>query len=54
MEDLEDRVDILFPQKAHKEVEAAIRRGSNRFSDAGRQRFHWETDKKQLSQREGL
>lgn len=53
MEDLEDRADNLVPQKAHKEVEAAVRRGSNKFSEASGPRFYWETDNKQLSQREG-
>ena len=54
MEGLEDRVVDLVPEKAPREVETAIRRGSNRLSDADSQRFNWETDKKQLSRREGL
>lgn len=56
MEDREDTVDNPFPQKLPKKCMAeksktTIRRGSNRFSDAGKQRSYWETDKKQLSQR---
>lgn len=54
MEDLEDGAGNLVPEKARREVETAIRRGSNRFSDADSRMFSWETDKKQLGQREGL